>query len=158
MFLLRIGKKTPIADLVVGEMKTLKGVVQSRQRLTVPPSGTDCVYYYLLQEVYKTGDRGRGRPLWFVEKREAKCAEFALSDGTGTIVVRSRGEDVKISGTHEEMGNVKNNRKRRYSAQLIIPGDEIIVRGQVASTEKKDELVVTPPPNGLLKIAVVRRA
>jgi hypothetical protein len=158
MILLRLRKKTRIADVADGQIATLRGVVASRQLLTIPPTGTACVFYSLLQEKFGHGKRGRGRPLWFVESLTGKCAEFTISDGSGAIAVREPGERLVVVGAHQEAGVVPKRKNRRFAAQFLRAGDEVIARGLVVRAGTNSDVVLKAPEKGNLQILVTRRS
>lgn len=147
-------KKKRIGDLVAGEITSIKGVVQSERKLAIPPSGTSCVYYSLMEERFGQGQRGRGRPLWFPERMERRCVEFTVSDNTGLVTVRESGERMRVTGSHREQGLVRNNRKRRFFADFIRSGDTVVIRGQVEASPGGAPLGLVAPGSKDLKISV----
>lgn len=160
MWLMRLRKRTRMADLVVGSLVTVEGEVRSENRVAIPGAGVSCVYYTLLQEVLKSGSRGRGRPLWFVEKLEAKCFAFTVSDGTGVVEIREPGESIRVENGHHQAGYAQKKRNRRYAADFIRTGDRLLIRGQVKGTEQTKEgplFILVAPPKKALSILVTRR-
>jgi hypothetical protein len=156
MILAWLRKQKRMADLVVGEIATVKGVVQSEQQLAIPLSGTACVYYELMRERYGKGSRGRGRPLWFPESFESKCVAFRVSDDTGMITVRAPSERVKVQGAHREGGAIRGSRKRRFFAEFLRTGDTVIARGHVGRSSEGADLVLTAPSSKMLQIKITR--
>ncbi len=154
MFLPWLHKKTDIGDLVPGSTRTIRGVVQCDRCLKIPPTGMGCVFYSLMEERFKKGARGQGRPLWFPETFEVRCAEFTIADDTGCIQVTASGEQVKPKGLHQDSGLVKGNKKRRFFVAYLRPGDVVIARGQITGTPTDKTLLLGAPPSPL-KIAVV---
>ena len=159
MWFVGLRKKTKIADLVPGKVSLIKGTIQSTTReLTLPPSGTNCVYYSMMQEKYGKGARGSGRALWFPEKMERKCVQFSVSDDSGEVVIQATGEQLDVSGGHQEAGAVKGKGKRRYFASFMIVGDHVVIRGLVESVKGDNGVVLTATEKKNLNVAVVRRA
>jgi hypothetical protein len=157
MIFLRLRKKTRIADLAAGSVATITGVVQSTHRLTIPPSGTACVYYALMEERFGHGERGRGRPLWFPDKFENKCVDFTVTDDSGTITVRESSERLKVRGGHREAGPVKGSKKRRFVAEFLHAGDAVVLRGRVDRSPDGAGFVLGAPEAGDLAIAITRQ-
>ncbi len=151
-------KKNRIADIALGKVFTIKGEIRTTSPLLLPPSKTPCVYYSLIEERFGKGARGTGRPLWFPNKMACKSSMFSVSDGTNEIAVHEIGERFVVKGAHKESGLVNGNRKRRYFASLLMPGDIVVIRGYVDAKEKTDEPYMTAPSVGVLKVKVVRRA
>ena len=154
-------KKTRIADLTPGKIYTIKGKVcaSSPSPLVLPPSKMPCVYYTILEERFGKGARGAGRALWFPDKMESRSCEFSISDDSGEIVIREKGERLSVKGAHREAGLVRGNRKRRYTASLLKVGDIVVVRGYVdAASHAEKEHFMSAPLNGVMKVRVSRRS
>ena len=151
-------KKTKISDLVPGKIYSIKGEIHSSRHLTLPPSGTQCVYYAMIEERYGKGARGSGRPLWFPEKMESKRIDFTIKDDTGEIAVEESTDRFSVKSARQESGLIKGNRKRRYFATTLNIGDVVIVRGCIESTSSDGRLLITAPTRSRLKVKVVRRA
>jgi hypothetical protein len=156
MIFLRLRKKTRIADLATGGVATITGVVQSTHRLTIPPSGTACIYYALMEERFGHGSRGRGRPLWFPDKFENKCVDFTITDDSGTVTVRESSDRLRVRGGHREAGPVKGSKKRRFVAEFLHAGDTVVIRGHVERSSDGAGFVLSAPKTGDLAIAVTR--
>ena len=151
-------RKTKIADVTNGKICTIQGEVEPpTPRLHFPLSKTECVYYSVIEERFGKGARGTGRPLWFPDNMESKCSEFFVADGRRRIRIRESGERVALKGAHQESGQVRKNKRRRYFASLLKPGDKVIIRGLVNADPAEKEAFLSAPRNGLLKIRIVRK-
>ena len=155
MIFARLRKKSPIGSLKEGGMATIKGVLKSEGSLMIPPSGTRCAYYALMEERYGKGQLGRGRPLWFPSRMERKTGGLSVADETGTISLEASGEKISIASAHREEGLVKGNRKRRFFAEYLFAEDKVIVRGRVERSPSGEGFILCAPPKGMLKIVVV---
>ena len=150
-------KKTKIADVVNQKVCTIKGEVQASSTLNFPLSNTKCVFFSVLEERFGKGARRSGRSLWFPDKMENKSSEFTITDGAAQIHIRENGDRIVVKGAHQEAGLVRGNRRRRYFASLIKPGDIVVIRGLVNVKPDKNERFISAPPNGRLKVKVIRR-
>ena len=126
---LSLRKRTKISSIHPGDTVTIEGTVRSDRESTLPGDGTPCVYYEIMTEVYKKGERGSGRPLWFPENMERKGNGFFLGDDTGEIFVDCPAEQIRMNGGYSTAGKMGKKGHRRFSARLIREGDKVLVRG-----------------------------
>ena len=154
---LSLRRRTKISSVHPGDTVTIVGTVRADRESTLPGDGTPCVYYELMTEVYRKGDRGSGRPLWFPEKMERKCNGFFLCDGTGEIFVECPADQVRMSGGHSTAGLLDKKGRRRFSARSILEGDKVRVRGIAAppsASNGPETLCLGPDKKGKMEMAV----
>ncbi len=154
---LRFRRKTRISDLREGVDAVIEGRVVASKELTVPVSGTTCVFYEMSTESYRTGSRGRGRPMWLPEKFETKCPGFFVEDPSGRAWVTGVAERLTAGGLRKEAGMVGKKGRRRYMAWTLQQGDVVRVRGTASRPQKgepPDVLVIGPDGKGRLEILV----
>ena len=152
---LSLRKRTKISSVQMGDTVTVEGIVRAVQESTLPGDGTPCVYYELMTEVYKKGERGTGRPLWFPEKMERKCNGFLLGDGSGEIFVECLAEQVRMNGGRSTKGILDKKGRRRFSARLIREGDKLRVRGIAGSpsaSNSPNTLCLGPDKKGRMEM------
>jgi len=153
-------KKTPISRLVEGRMATVQGEIVASETLTLPITGTRCVFYDLLVEVYKKGPRGQGRPLWMPLNVERRCNGFYVDDGEGRVWVEGKPEAFFIKNCDHEAGEVPKHEFRRFSAWMLKDKRRIIVRGVVSKPEKgepKDTLVLRADAGNIIEILMCKQ-
>ena len=154
---LSLRKRTKISSIHTGDIVTIEGTVRPDRVSTLPGDGTPCVYYELMTEVYKKGERGSGRPLWFPETMERKGNGFFLSDDTGEIFVDCRAEQIRMAGGHRTAGKMGKKGHRRFSARLIREGDKVRVRGIAgpsAASIGSPPLSLGPDKKGRMEMSV----
>jgi hypothetical protein len=148
-------RKKKVSTLSTGETAVVEGKVRAVQQLSLPGPGTKCVYYELLVETYKKGERGGGRPLWFIERSERRCTGFFVNDGTGEVYVDCSAEKVTMNGGYELVGMLDNKGRKRFSSRIVREGDTVRLRGAVTeSSEKisKGFLSIVPDRKGRLEM------
>lgn len=154
---LRLARKTKVANLEVGKDSIIEGTVVASSLLTLPGSGTQCVYYDVLNEVFRRGARGAGRKMWLARSVYQKLAGFFLKDDTGQVWVTADGPEVRTSKAAVESGLLGTKATARYSARLVRDGAMVRIRGRVDEPrrgEPKDGLVIRPGAKGWLDIFV----
>lgn len=154
-------KKTKISEINNGSTVVIEGTVRPAREMTLPNEGSKCVYFEMLTEVYKKGERGMGRPLWFIEKLDRKCSGFYVSDGTGEVFVEGPPESITLTGGFEAGGMLDKKGKRRFSARLIREGDTVRLRGKAAAPSAavpKGVVVIEPDKKGRLEMIAKPKA
>jgi hypothetical protein len=148
-------KKTDVSSLKKGETSVIEGAVRAAREMVLPADGLKCVFYELMTEVYKKGERGTGRPLWFPEKLERKTGGFFVCDSTGEVYVDCPAENMMIKGGYRTAGFMDKKGRRRFNARLIREGDIVRVRGIVADPSaagSPDALSLLPNRKGRMEI------
>jgi hypothetical protein len=156
---LRFRKTTKIAELEEGSVAVIEGKVVSDKEIALPGGGAKCVYYEMSSESYRTGARGRGRPMWLPDKFEAKCSGFFVDDGTGRAWVGKDVDGFTVTSSRNEMGQI--GKRRRYSAYLIKNGDVVRVRGSTSRKVKRapaDVMAIVPSAKGVLEILLRKKS
>jgi hypothetical protein len=148
-------KKTKVASLCKDDTAVVEGKVRATQQLSLPGPGTKCVFYELLVETYKKGERGGGRPLWFPERSERRCTGFYVGDDTGEVYVECSAEKLILNGGYEVSGLLDSKGRKRFSARLIREGDTVRLRGVVTESSgriSKGILSITPDHKGRIEL------
>lgn len=152
MFWIRFARPLRVQELAasVGSSVTIQGRIVAERTLSIAGSQARPVWFDMTLETYQTGNRGRGRPMWIPSKAEEQMAPFALDDGTGKIWILAESGGVEVSGAHREVGQVGKRATRRFIARMLIPGDEVRVRGNLGESRRGD-------PEGILLRGTVDR-
>ncbi len=141
-------KKSRICDLEVGAEVTVEGRVSVPEPITVPGGGIRCACFFVLNEAWQHGARGRGRKMWVPVGAQVKCGGFFLDDGTGRVwIAACEGAELDLVGGAEQSGELGKKGKGRYLARLVGDGALVRVRGEVArpkASEPGDGLVIRP--------------
>jgi hypothetical protein len=156
---LRFKRSTPIGDLKPGGEAIVEGRVKARATLSLPGSGTTCVYYDQLVESFGRGARGGGRPFWMPQSAEQKLAGFFVEDSSGKVWVDADAQAVKLGGAPTEAGAYGAKGKKRYTARLLREGFVVKLHGAVDNPRGKEPsgtLVMRPRADGHLE-ALVRK-
>lgn len=155
--MLGFSKRKRIVDLVHGEIASVEGVVVSENDLVLL-TGTPCVYFAVLQEVYRVGPRGRGRPLWYCESYHVECDGILLSDDTDKVWIASEDRRrIFVKNALQEMGRVRGRKNRRFTARFICKGDRLVVKGVVSQSslwEPANVFMLSAPAGKDLQIVV----
>lgn len=150
-------KKTDISSLKQGETSVVEGEVRAAREMLLPAEGLKCVFYELMTEVYKKGERGAGRPLWFPEKLERKSLGFFVRDSTGEVFVDCPAENMIVKGGYRTAGLMDKKGRRRFNARLIREGDVVRMRGIVSTPSgggNPDAPSLLPNRKGRMEIIV----
>ena len=131
-------RKTPVSRLTEGRKAVVKGEVVAADTVALPITGTRCVFYDLVVEVYKKGPRGRGRPLWMPLNAERRCTGFFVDDGDGRVWVEANPDAIIITNGYHEAGEVPRHEFRRFSAWMLTEKSKVIVRGVVSKSGKRE--------------------
>lgn len=123
----------PIAELVVGQVATVRGRVIPRDLIECPLTGDRGVYYHYTIEEWRPSQAAAlpGDGFWELTEHDEAIAEFYIDDGSGRAVVsphrarveRARGVapqpvDLRIVG--------------RRAGQLVIgPGDVVEITARI---------------------------
>jgi hypothetical protein len=148
-------RKKKVSALCTGETAVVEGKVRAVQQLSLPGPGTKCVYYELLVETYKKGERGGGRPLWFPERSERRCTGFYINDGTGEVYVDCSAEKVIMNGGYEIVGMLDSKGRKRFSSRIVREGDTVRLRGAVTESSgriSKEILSIIPDRKGRIEM------
>ncbi|HLD18910.1 MAG TPA: GIDE domain-containing protein, partial [Candidatus Nanoarchaeia archaeon] len=147
-----------IRSIAMGSVEVFGKVVPSRGSILYSPfSNSKCVYYcYKIDEWRKTGKRSSG---WVTVKQGTNAIPFFIQDGTGTVLIDSKGAEIDIpqdftreSGIGNEPTDIMKkfmsvegmshegwfgiNKKMRYSESYIAPGDSLYVMGIAGDNPK----------------------
>jgi len=154
---LRLRRSTPIADLVVGTVAAVTGVVEEASELFLLETRVPCVYYEAVYESYRSGVRGRGRRLWLPDYSSRKCAGLRIGDGSGVIRIAVDVAPLVLHGGHRHSERL--GRRRRVVARLLRAGDRVKVRGLISPAPPgalDHERWLAAAPSGWIEIAVLR--
>jgi hypothetical protein len=127
---------------------TVEGRVSAPEPITVPGAGVRCACFFVLNEAWQQGARGRGRKMWVPTGAQNKCGGFFLDDGTGRVwIAACEGNELDLAGGTERSGELGRKGTGRYSARLVGDGALVRVRGAVSrpkASEPGDGLVLRP--------------
>ncbi len=145
VLLLRFLRPARVTALADGRA-VVEGRVVAPHTLSIAGSQSRPVWFDMTIESYRTGDRGRGRPMWIPSSADDQVVPFALDDGTGTVwVAAAKGSYVVGGSVRREVGLVGKRGTSRFVANLILPGDVVRVRGDVGDATEGE------PPGKVLR-------
>lgn len=156
---LRFAKRTKVDQLRRGQSAVVEGTVGASSLLKLPRSETKCVFYDVLNESFRRGERGAGRKLWLPKSVEQKLTLFSIEDETGKVWVSAEGEEVELSGAPVEAGLIGNKGNARFTARFVKPGFVVRARGLIDEPrrgEPKTGLVLRSGAKGRLELMVRR--
>ncbi len=156
---LRFARKTTTAAAESGSVVLEGKVVLADKALSIPGSQSRPVFYDVTLESFRTGDDGRGRPGWSVDRVDLQITSFILEDEAGRIWVSVDRDQVVVKGGWNERGITGRSGRARYSARLIAPGDIVRVRGEVFEPRRSAPVDrgLRAPKEGLLEILFRKR-
>ncbi len=147
---LSLRRKTRISDLKPGKVVVIEGEILSNNELSLPGTGTRCVYFDMVTEVYKKGPRGKGRPLWLPLKADRRCAGFMVGEGNEEVWICDDVQAIIVNNGVHEAGQPPKKEFRRYSACMLQKGNRVKIRGLVDEPRQGE-------PSGVLVIRPTRR-
>lgn len=123
----------PVAEVRVGRLATVRGVVVPRDLMDSPLSGDRCVYYRYTVEHWRqsrvVGVGGDG--FWEVIEQDEAILEFYIEDDTGRAIVAPENARVTL-GRRLEQQHLDLMMNRRGRQVLLEPGDVIEVTAETA--------------------------
>ncbi len=145
---IRFRKSIQIANLNLGLKSIVQGSVVAFDPILLPQSKVKCIYYDTLIESYKTGPRGRGRPMWFVDRIDLCSCKFVVEDDSGSILINCPSKNLTVSNAHHEVGTLGNHGLQRYKTNYIQVGDKVRVQGIISKgIDHQDKEVQTIVPD-----------
>jgi hypothetical protein len=150
-------KKTKISEIKEGQDAVVQGRVVAVREISATGSGTKCVYFSAMLELFTTGTRGRGRKMWIPQSAEERCSGFFVDDGSAKIWVTEQANALQVQGGAEETGSIGKKGNQRFFVRTIRSGDTVRIRG-IASKPKGSEpaktFVLRPGKKGRLEVLV----
>jgi hypothetical protein len=141
-------RKTRVGDLQAGAEATVEGRVSVPEPIAVPGAGLRCACFFVLNEAWQQGARGRGRKMWVPTGAQNKCGGFFLDDGTGRVwIAACEGAEFDLAGGEERSGELGKKGAGRYSARIVADGARVRVHGAVSrpkGAEPAAGLVIRP--------------
>ncbi|HUT76944.1 MAG TPA: hypothetical protein VM285_04620 [Polyangia bacterium] len=141
-------KKRKVSDLQLDAEVTVEGRVAAPESVSVPGAGIRCACYFVLNEAWQHGTRGRGRKMWVPTGAHNKCGGFFLDDGTGRVwVAACEGNELDLAGGTGQVGELGKKGTGRYLARIVADGARVRVRGVVSrpkASEPGEGLVIRP--------------
>ena len=150
-------KKTPVSSLKADKEAIVQGEVVAREEMSLPNSGTKCVFYEKMNESFIQGARGRGRRMWVPQNMEKRFVGFFVRDASGKVWVAADTDAIDVQGGKQESGFLGKGQKKRYFAKLIISGDKVVVRGVASepkAAEPADCMVIRPDAKGRIVVKI----
>lgn len=141
-------RKTRISELAPGAEVTVEGRVSVPEPIAVPGAGLRCACFFVLNEAWQQGARGRGRKMWVPTGAQNRCGGFFVDDGSGRVwIAPCEGAALDLAGGAEHAGALGKKGTGRYLARVVGEGATVRVRGEVSrpkASEPGEGLVLRP--------------